>query len=450
MKTLHLAIITTLAAVLLLHPSVTYAQNPPDLPHQIAPLPPNKIGCYVYTNKTGWQPTPCANSSQTGSLGSMGPLPTLNSTKRLDIHVGIRTGQIAVNPDTNIAYVTNIDENSVSVISGLTNKIVDTIPVGTSPVRLAVNPSTNMVYVSNANSQSVSVISGDTNSVVATIPVGSDPQSIAINHRTNMIYVANWISNTVSVIDGSANKVVATLSVCNLWSSDLAVDEPTDTIYVTCTGPEGKLVVISGTTNQLAGTISVGRDPDKVALNPNTGMLYTANNGDNTVSVVSAKENKLVDTISVAPFPNFVAVNPVTNTIYVTSDSYQNHKLSVISGETDKVVRTIDVDIGAQNIAIDSSDNVIYVPNYVAETLSVVSGKANSVIDTIPVGPNPSFIAINNATKTVYISNFGGTVSVIPFSNLDLQTVPEFSFAVPVLLVGIASGIMSYRMGIRK
>jgi YVTN family beta-propeller protein len=444
MKTLHFSMIAVLVFALLLQYPLTFAQYPTNLTHQVAPPAPSKIGCYVYTKETGWQSTPCANSSQ---VPSMGPLPTLNSTKRLDIHIGTKPGEVAVNSNTNMIYVTSVEGNSVSVISGATNKIIDTIPVGKNPVRLVVNPSTNMIYVSNTNSQSVSVISGSTNSVVATISVGSDPQSIAVNPSTNMIYVANWDSNTVSVIDGNTNKVVTTLQVCNLWSSDFAIDESTNAIYATCTGPEGKLDVISGTTNQVVGAISVGRDPEKVALNPNTGMLYTANNGDNTVSVVSAKNNTLVDTIPVGPFPNFVAVNPVTNTVYVITDSYENHKLSVISGVTDKVAATVDVGTGAQNIAIDSSDNVIYVPNYVSETLSVISSNTNTMIDTIPVGPNPSFIAINDITKTVYISNFGSdTISVIPLSNLDLQAVPEFPFAVPVLLIGITSLVILTRM----
>jgi DNA-binding beta-propeller fold protein YncE len=44
------------------------------------------------------------------------------------------------------------------------------------------------------------VISGRTNTVVATIPVGTDPFGVAANPRTNTIYVANDLDNTVSVL----------------------------------------------------------------------------------------------------------------------------------------------------------------------------------------------------------------------------------------------------------
>jgi YVTN family beta-propeller protein len=448
MKTLHLLIIGILMITLLLPSGVAFAQSQQNFPGQIAPPAPDKIGCYNYTKETGWLSTPCMNTSQTTTLSSMGPLPVENSSKRFDIKLDFFPGDILVN--TNLIYVAHLPGNSISVISTLTNKTVSTITVENDPGRIAFNPSNNMIYVSNTNSHSISVISNLTNKVVATIQVGQLPRQILVNPNTNMIYVANEESNTVSVISGATNTVVATLKACNLWGTSFAINESTNTIYLDCTGPAGAIDVISGSTNDLLYTIPVGHDPTNLVFNPRTNMLYTANNGDYTVSVVSGSDHKLVDTIPVETFPNFIALNPDTNMIYVTSDNYGSHKLSVISGITNKVTSTIDIGLGSSNIAIDHTNNIIYVLNYVANSVSVISGNTNTVIDTIPVGANPSFIAINDITKTVYISNFkSDIISVIPFSNLDLQVVPEFPFAVPILLISITSLIVFYRMKFR-
>ncbi|WP_235550673.1 hypothetical protein [Paenibacillus sp. Soil750] len=43
------------------------------------------------------------------------------------------------------------------------------------------NPNTNRIYVTNTTNNNVSVINGITNTVVATIPVGSNPRSVAVN-----------------------------------------------------------------------------------------------------------------------------------------------------------------------------------------------------------------------------------------------------------------------------
>ena len=65
---------------------------------------------------------------------------------------------VSVNPSTNVAYVANADGDTVSVIDGKTNTIIDNITVGTIPVALSVNPLTNIVYVANRADNTVTVI----------------------------------------------------------------------------------------------------------------------------------------------------------------------------------------------------------------------------------------------------------------------------------------------------
>ncbi|WP_227496337.1 YncE family protein [Bacillus cereus] len=87
----------------------------------------------------------------TGSTGSTGP-----------------TGLIS----TNRIYVTNVNDDNVSVISGATNAVISTIPVGSTRQGVGVNPFTNRIYISNANNDNASVIDGLTNSVIKTLSVG--------------------------------------------------------------------------------------------------------------------------------------------------------------------------------------------------------------------------------------------------------------------------------------
>jgi YVTN family beta-propeller protein len=54
----------------------------------------------------------------------------------------------------------------------------------------------------NLNSDDVSVIDGITNTVIATVPAGDGASSVGVNTATNAIYVANFNDSTVSVIDG--------------------------------------------------------------------------------------------------------------------------------------------------------------------------------------------------------------------------------------------------------
>ena len=65
--------------------------------------------------------------------------------------------------------------------------VTATIPVGHSPDGVAANPKTSTIYVTNADDNTVSVISGRTNTVAATIPVGHSPDGVAANPKTNTI-----------------------------------------------------------------------------------------------------------------------------------------------------------------------------------------------------------------------------------------------------------------------
>lgn len=62
---------------------------------------------------------------------------------------------------------------------------------GSYPDGIAANGTTNMIYVANANSRTVSVISGATNLVTATVPVGNGASYVAIDESTNTVYVSN-------------------------------------------------------------------------------------------------------------------------------------------------------------------------------------------------------------------------------------------------------------------
>ena len=90
--------------------------------------------------------------------------------------------------------------------------VTATIGVGSDPFGVAVNPTTNVVYVTNGSGNSVSVINGATNTVTATIDVG-DPGAVAVNPTTNVVYVANFSDNSISVIYGATNTVTTSIGV---------------------------------------------------------------------------------------------------------------------------------------------------------------------------------------------------------------------------------------------
>ncbi|OHD72137.1 MAG: hypothetical protein A2V99_01290 [Spirochaetes bacterium RBG_16_67_19] len=139
-------------------------------------------------------------------------IPLISSTEKCGI---------AANSATNKIYFTDgAASGSVYVVDGSTDTVLATpIPVGgnlTGPdegAGVAVNPITNRVYVTNSLDNTVSVIDGIADAVIATIPVGTAPRGVAVSKNYNKVYVANRLDATISIIDGATNTVTNTVPV---------------------------------------------------------------------------------------------------------------------------------------------------------------------------------------------------------------------------------------------
>jgi YVTN family beta-propeller protein len=120
--------------------------------------------------------------------------------------VGDSPGWSDLNPITNMIYVDN--GNGIAVINGSTNTLVTTLTIPGCDV--AVNPNTDKVYITNCQDNSVYVVDGSTNGVVDKIPVGRGPGGVSVNPSTDKVYVSiGYDNDEVYVIDGSSSSTSA-------------------------------------------------------------------------------------------------------------------------------------------------------------------------------------------------------------------------------------------------
>jgi YVTN family beta-propeller protein len=139
---------------------------------------------------------------------------------------------VAVDAAAHTVYVTNLGDNTVSVINEATNTVTGTIPVGSGPYGVAVDPAARTVYVTNNSDNTVSVINEATSTVTRTIPVGSGPVGVAVDPATRTVFVINTGDNTVSVINEATNTVFETVPVDSSGPVGVAADPATQTVYV--------------------------------------------------------------------------------------------------------------------------------------------------------------------------------------------------------------------------
>jgi YVTN family beta-propeller protein len=150
------------------------------------------------------------NATVTTGCSHLGPTITVGNS-----YPGL-PAELAVNDATNSVYVGNSIDNTVSVINGATcnghfttgcNQRPTVVTIGRGVADVAVDPGSGLVYVSNSNDDTVSIIDGaNCNGTITSgcaqsppsVPAGGRPRGIAIDATDHNVYVADADAGTTS------------------------------------------------------------------------------------------------------------------------------------------------------------------------------------------------------------------------------------------------------------
>jgi DNA-binding beta-propeller fold protein YncE len=420
-----------------------YVANPQD----------NTVSVVDSSSCTAIRTSGCGQASPTVPLGNFPLFPVLDA-------------------QTHTVYIDNGFENTVSMIdtdscnAGNTSgcsAAPPTVTVGNGPGNPAIDLATNTIYVNNFSDGTVSVINGNTCNAgdtagcaqTHTIPVGPAPAAVAVDQTTDTVYVPDMSNGTVSVIRGATCNSVdtsgcgqtpATISGVGINLSAVAIDEKSDTVYVSGgpTGSDqnlGSVALIDGATcnganhsgcDQTPQTTPVGSNPIWVTEDPATDTVYVLNQEDSDLSVIDAATCNAATTDGCVAVPpaltmgfigGTVEVDQTTNTIYATSQA--TNSVSVLDGahcnahHTEgcaRSARATTVGTAPQGMAVDQSTNTVYAGNRTDDDLSVIdTTKCNAgegsacgaAWPTVATGVWPQAVAFDGRTDTAYTANVG-------------------------------------------
>ncbi len=128
-----------------------------------------------------------------------------------EIFVGRDPQTVAFNAIGTIAYITNRQDDSVSVIDMETLQLVDTIPVPDEPIGAVVSPG-GLVFVSCMGADTIAVIDPVSKSVIETIETERHPRGLALSPDASKLYVIHFSTGRFSVINTDNLTVEATIS----------------------------------------------------------------------------------------------------------------------------------------------------------------------------------------------------------------------------------------------
>ena len=339
------------------------------------------------------------------------------------ILVGQQPSGIAYDASNGDIYVVDEGSSELSVING--TRVIGNVTLGILPFDVAYDYRSQELFVTqlNVTESNVTVISGITDRVMNVIRAGAWAEGILYDSVTDHVFVANGNSNNITVIDGATDDVVGGIPT-SANPTGIAFSEPNQELLVTESSVPalpGKLAFISTTNNTLTQTRTTGLGPSNVLYDNSNGNVYIADEGGNAVTVLNATNGSFVATVPVMGGPYALAYDEADQMAYVTD--YYAGKVTVLNMTENVVVRNISLgQVNPSGILFDRGDGYFYVAdtntNYTTQyNVSVIDPSAGKPTYNITVGTDPEYLALNLMRDSLYVTQFStGQVTVVNFS----------------------------------
>ncbi len=180
--------------------------------------------------------------------------------------------------------------------------------VGKGAYEMAYSQQENALWVATSQSRSLDkggvVYRLDPTTLDVTQIIHNDlkPFGATINHATGTLWFGNTVDSTVTAIDAKTGAVKGRTvlderqrseTVRPLQPRELAVNEQTNTVYITGLGKESVIWVVDGATLKLKTTITgTGAMATGLAIDPQAKRLYTTN-ADGELLTIDSESNTI-------------------------------------------------------------------------------------------------------------------------------------------------------------
>jgi YVTN family beta-propeller protein len=242
----------------------------------------------------------------------------------------------------------------------------------------------------------------------------TSPAAVPPITARDRVYTADQVSNTVSVIDPAANKTLGVIRLGNrrpdllspLYKGQinvhgLGVSPDGRTLAVISTGSNA-VTLIATATNEIVGTVYVGRNPHEGFFSPDGRELWVTVRGESHVAVIDPVAMKVVDRIATAAGPGMVVFRPDGKVAFV--DHSFTPELDVVDVATHRVIKRIPVvSPFSPNLAVTGDGQQVWLTHKDVGKVTVVNAQTfavEGVIETGPVTNHVNFAGPGGGTRS--------------------------------------------------
>ena len=322
-----------------------------------------------------------------------------------------------------LLLIVNPDSYSVTFLDPASREIRAEIPVGVDPRSIAVDEETNLAYVANRGSDDISVLDISLASEIARVPVGDRPYGILVSPDGSRLYVAEQGIDSVRIVDAVTYETLGQIDTDDR-PSGLAMSADGRILYITHL-LEPSLTVLENVDGPIHAILMrhISLWPDSnliqsIVIEPSGQTAYVPHTRSNTANTAL--------TFDTTVFP-LVSLVDLDEERHETGQQYD-------LGTLDPPGVGLPFDA-----AVAGNDRELWVVNAASNDLSILDLESRNLKAHIEVGANPRAILLSKDEGTAYVNNtLAGTVSVIDTltyrltDTIQVTTIP----LPPVLLLG--------------
>ena len=289
-------------------------------------------------------------------------------------------------------YSTNEGSQSISVIDGARNVVVDTLTQVGKPRGLTLCPGGHTLYVSDQQGEQLLVIDTRSRQTVARVAVGDSPEAVYCSPKGDLVAVTNEESNSVSFI--------ATSGLYETFAIRVQHKNPEHAVF----SPDGRHMLVSAeesdhvdvldlTTRKQVASISVGQRPRGIAFTADGKRAFVAVETDNRLVVIDMTTRKVTHRLQVGMRTNGLVMHPNGRVLFASNGGDAN--VVAIDAQSLQVLATVPVGQRPWNMSINPEGTRLYVACGRSHAVSVVDAVNFQPVQNIAVGRLPWGTAAN-------------------------------------------------------
>jgi PQQ-dependent catabolism-associated beta-propeller protein len=298
-------------------------------------------------------------------------------------------------------------------------------------------------YVSNEDDQSVSVIDTDRAAVVGTVEVGKRPRGLKLSPDGAHLYVAvsgmPKCGPTVSdeecarrkrdfAADGIADIDTATLKVSRM----LQVGTDPEQFDVSADGRRlfisnedaGTLSVFDLQKSAILSKIPVGKEPEGARVGPDGKWVLVTSEVGNAVTILDTRSFEPLWSIAVGKRPRDAAFTPDGKVAFITCELDSTiYRATLEQHATATKFLQLRPETRPMGVVLDTAKERLYISTGRGGTVAVVKADDGKLVSEVPVGPRPWGIAMSADGSRLYTANGpSNDVTIIDTSSLKVLT----------------------------